>query len=525
MQDGTHITVPDDTAETEMNAIFDKHERQQTARASREAFDSGSPLEHFGVGVAKPFVQLGLGVKDLISRLSPEDREALTRLQQTHGVAAGAGQVVGNIAALAAPGAGAARLARAASLLPRALARFAPAVLDAGANASVEALKAPEAGGSRLQNAATGAVGSAVGSAAAPVLRAAVLGLRPGSTQAAQFLEAGVPLTPGMLKGGVTKTLEEKLSNVPFIGAGIRAREADARAAWNRNLLNDVVPEGEVTAAGHEGFKQAKGAFRSAYDTLWAHDIPADTNAITQGWARIAGDMPQGAQAADVAGRLAKLHNDYVSIPTESGSLPGSAISKLDDELRTLASKAGRRGDSDAAAAFSKARGQMRAALPEPVSQELARIDGLYRQYAVARRAGSYVGSADQGGTFTPRQLLQAAVASDKTAGKDAVARGVATLQPEATEAAGVLGSGKSVNWMDRMVGASALGGAVYANPKVLPVVLAGRAAYTRPGVAWLTGQTGWQRAIKPSAQELLKALRNYVGPGQVGTAVADENQ
>jgi hypothetical protein len=219
MQDGTTVTVPDDTTEAEMNDVFDRHDRAQNTRADRDAFDSGSALEQFGVGVAKPVIKTYLGIKSLLSSLSPSDRDALDRLAQTHGLASGAGEVAGNLALMAAPGGAAARAAKVVSMFPRSAA----ALADIGANAGMEALKQPENGQTRSSNAAGAALGAVAGRAVAPAVR---LGR---AAMATPLARAGLALvTP---HGSVLKALAPEAS---------QATQASSKSALDQFMENEA---------------------------------------------------------------------------------------------------------------------------------------------------------------------------------------------------------------------------------------------------------------------------------------------
>lgn len=442
LPDGTILDAPDDADPSAVAKNYLRKRSVATTRdAARSVYDDMSTGERLAVGFARPFVELGLGAKDLAGKvgigsgLNDEDRANLERLQEVSGGAGTAGRIVGEVASFALPGGAATKLASKAARFPRAAALAADMVTSAG----VEALKAPTEGESRLGRAVEGAVGAGVGRAIGAGARAALTGARPASTQAAALAAQGVPLTPGMARGGMLQKLEERIADVPFSGKQLQQRQADAIRAWNRNVLNRTVPEGEVTTAGHEGFTQAREAFRSAYDKLWNQDIPVDVAAVGKSWDTALASAPPDVAAA-AGGKLRELMQGTLDGNLTDTGVAGSAISRIDDELRKLSTLAARRGEADLAAVYARARDSMRSALPEKVSTELSRIDGKYREFAVARRAGGYKTTAENGGVFTPSQLLQASVAADRSKGKAAVAEGRAVLQKDATDALSVLG-------------------------------------------------------------------------------------
>lgn len=521
------ISIPDGLNALQVQTILDARRQAQTRSADLSAFDSSSTLGKFGIGVAKPFVETGLGIKDLAGRvgigdgLDDEDKASLERLHQTHGFAAGAGDVAGNLATFLIPaGAGANLATRAVGGLPRALARFAPVASDMAVSAGMEGLKAPTDDESRGSRALGGALGAGVGHAVSRVLAPVLRPFDASSGTAEDMLNNGVPLTPGQARGGVARWLEDKLAGIPGVGGPIRARQAEAVGGWNKSLLNDVVPEGEVTAAGHKGFQQAKSAFSSAYDKLWDGDIPLDVGGVSDGWNALA-DSAEGKVAPDalarVRAKLADLHQNHLEAlsSADGGSVAGSGIDQLDDALRKLGVTSARQGDSDVAGLYFSAKKQLRDALPDETSDELSRIDGLYRKFAVTQRAASYKGAAKAEGVFTPDQLLSAAIAKDRSAGKSAVAAGTATFQPEATQAGKVLGDSPGALSDAEKLG---LGFGVYHNPALAATVgLGTRGYYSKTFQDVLRGDGPMTSAMAASLRRL------GISPGILGAAVEDD--
>lgn len=509
LPDGTVLDAPDDADPTSVAQNYMRKRALQTTRAAgREAFDSGSAIERFGVGVARPFVELGLGVKDLFTDLSDEDKANLERLQQSHGWAAGTGRVVGELAQFAAPGGVAAKLGAKGV----ALSRFAPAVADIAMNAGVEALKAPTEDTSRAERAAQGALGTIVGRGIGAGVSRLVKGAPP-TPDAATFLQDGVPLTPGMVRGGAALEREMARAREPIVGPAVRARQTEAVEAWNENLLNRASPSG-VTAAGHEGFRQATRAFSEAYEKLWSQPIPFAVPALHRSWMGVVNTSQQrlAPEAShQISTELAKIFKSDLLPATNGQLINGKAIEAVDDTLRDLARKAAKAGDGDIARFYSAARNELRAQLPDTVRQTLGALDSKYAEFAVLRRAGGYVGAAKQGGTFTPGQLQNASTALDRSAGKGNTARGAATLQPQAAHAQNVFG--------DVALGARAPAqeGVGTQLLKLLPRYAQSK-MYSPTMSRVRTGQTAFQ--LDPRTQHVVDALRRT--SGRLGAAVEE---
>lgn len=241
--------------------------------------------------------------------------------------------------------------------------------------------------------------GAAVGGAvpvAGNVLRATLGGLRPATAEAAQLVQQGVPLTTGQLKGGAVQSIENGMSRLPFVGNAVRARQTEALQGWNRNLMNEVRPATEpIATAGQQGMQQLAKQFTDAYEALWNRPITLKTGE----------------------------------------TLPGKQLQELLQNFNRDARSAAMRGDRALADSLSARSAQITASLPDDVAAELARINGLFTQYSAVQRAGAATGAAQQGGTFTPQQLLSGSKAADRTRRKAAFATGTAPMQQQAQQA------------------------------------------------------------------------------------------
>jgi hypothetical protein len=491
LPDGTILEAPDgaDPSTVAKNFLANRS-RTQTREAARAAYADMGTGERLAVGFARPFVELGLGVKDLAVGLSDEDRANLERLEEVSGGAGTVGRVAGELATFMIPGGAATKLASKATKLPR-LARFAA---DAVTSAGVEALKAPSHGESRLEQAAGGAVGAGVGAAAGALLRPVaglVGGARAMDPAAAALAAQGVRLTPGQRTGGILRAAEDRLRSVPFVGPSIEARTAEGLRAWNKSLLNRAVPEGSVTDAGRTGFREASAAFKSAYGKLWDKDIPLDGASLGGNWLAAVKTAapklgPEGTERANA--QLGSLLADVNS--ARGGPVPGAIVSRLDDELRSLATNAARSGDREAAKLYGAARDSLRSALPRDVSEELSRIDGKYRDFATLRGAGSYKTAAEHDSAFTPSQLLASARAADKSKGKAAFVDGRAPMQADAMQGLGVFGKRSLPNQESELINLALAGPGLLAAP-----------FYSRPAVAG-------QHFVDAQAQRVAELLR-----------------
>lgn len=503
----------------------------KTPLATRQAIAAQGRMSapaRFAMGVARPVLETAYGMKQLAGgELTPEQRHQLAVLRGNKGAAGTAGRVAGEIATFALPaGAGGKAVARFGPLLPRAVQRLAPAAVDVATTAGVEALKSPTADATRGEQALTGALGAgagrAVGAMAAPFVR----GVRP-TPQAQALMDRGIPLTPGMVRNGGLQALENRLASIPGFAGAISNRQREAVNAWNRDLLQRVTPDATISAAGHEGFKDASAAFTEAYDKLWQRELPLDLSVLDGFWkntvqrADVSLDPTSAATFGETLGRLMRGTLTPAAYAADDAILvSGPAISQVDDLLRKEAQNAGRRGEGQLAEQFGIARRQLKDLLPKDFVNEWNRIDGLYKEFTILRRAAGYKGAAAQEGIFTPDQLLSAAIAADKSAGKGATAKGLAALQSEATQARRVMGSNLPAERLGtaEKLSLPILGAAALLDPVTTTAVYgAGRAAYSPWMRDLLSGK------YRTEADFLAEALRRRgVTTGTVGAALEE---
>jgi len=120
------------------------------------------------------------------------------------------------------------------------------------------------------------------------------------------------------------------------------------------------------------------------------------------------------------------------------------SVKQAIDSLETRITSAYRRGDAEAAEAFKELKGAIEGlrtrGLPPEVASEAAAINKAYATFMQLQRATGSLGAQTQGVT-TPRQMLSAVKANDRSPGKSAFARGNALNQADVLRAEQVLGS------------------------------------------------------------------------------------
>ena len=222
--------------------------RQSVSQAELDQaiYDQSGPLDKIQLGANESIQELGVGTSDFLSgggsnyyqtqlpdeagrnqsidlaeRYTPGARDELARSRDVDGTLKTIGNIGGDIATLAIPGA---RIARGAGGLSKALA--AEALLVGG----YEGAKLPTQGTTRAGNAATGAIATAATGAVLPAVAAAGRKFIPIDEVAKPLLDRGVRLTPGeVTRREPVQMAEAALSRTPIIAGKIAKLKGQAR--------------------------------------------------------------------------------------------------------------------------------------------------------------------------------------------------------------------------------------------------------------------------------------------------------
>lgn len=283
------------------------------------------------------------------------------------------------------------------------------------------------------------AIGAALGWAGGKAIDKIADVIKPVVDPAVRRLaEAGVSLTPGMIRGGKAMAREDKMMSRPVVGDTIRAGRQATQETFNTATVNRAlrplgvsVPKG--VRPGNDSIAFAKTTLRDAYDDVIPKmAVVVDPKAFTTKLAPSAANLeaPQRKQ-------LVSLLNQHL----KNGQLSGQKLKDAHGELRRLASSYSR--DQAAAnrelgkvlyEAADDLMATMGAQNPK-LAPQLARVNEAYRGYKIA--AGAAKGADD--GIFSTAQLKQSVVRGDRTKDKDAAARGVAFMQDFSNDARNVI--------------------------------------------------------------------------------------
>lgn len=317
------------------------------------------------------------------------------------------------------------------------------------AGAGMGALSSGMAAGAKE---ATGS--DAIGAAAGLLVPAAVakVAARPNLSPNVRMLaDEGVQMTPGQIKGGTLRRIEDAATSVPILGDAIkgaqrRGIESFDAAAINRALkpIGDELPAG---LTGNKAIEYAHGKLSDAYDGLLPKlrgDLDA-TQPVTTGAGpntpaptfrqeleslrTAAKDLPpeQRSQLNDV------IDKEVIGQFTNGGVASGETLKNIESLLGTLAKK---KANSDnyhentLGLAFQEIQAAMRRMVnsTNPAHEgELAKVNEGYANFKRVQGAASKVNATD--GVFSPAQLNQAVRAGDRSKDKARFSEGNALMQ------------------------------------------------------------------------------------------------
>jgi hypothetical protein len=256
-----------------------------------------------------------------------------------HPAATGAGQIAGNVAATAplgflAPEAAGATLAGRIGVgagMGAASNALTPIQNDSVNNPNFAAQKAMQVG--------TGAV---VGGVANPLLHAIGGAISPTIGAAQQkLLDAGVPLTPGQIKGGNWSKVEDMATSLPGVGNVIRNSQQRALQGYNAATYDKVLEPLGVkfsdvangAAAGNDGVAAVKKTISNAYDNTLSQMTFKPDGQFQQGLQSLA-SMAQSLPATEQKQFLDTIQRQVAGkINPQTMSMDGQTLKEVQSEL------------------------------------------------------------------------------------------------------------------------------------------------------------------------------------------------
>ena len=289
------------------------------------------------------------------------------------------------------------------------------------------------------------------------------------SKAATELAKKGVRLTPGQRMGGKTKLIEERLTSVPFAGDIISDQQAQAMADFNRAAMNEALkvlddakprfnsavsllkPKTKVpkNLSGNEAFEFANSVISDAYDEV----VPKMSVNLNEGFENDLIKIVRKNEGLGPDG-LQKFQSKLEAIFGRTGAqgvkgsvsrdIGGSTLKSIDSDLGTEIANYSRSpiaAERDLGAAMREVqtllRDSMESSNPD-VMKDYKKAQMAWRSLLPVRRA--VANATAKSGEFTPKQLLQASKAVDKSKDKLATAKGQGIQQPFAQKAQEVLG-------------------------------------------------------------------------------------
>lgn len=467
----------------------------QQAPAEETEKDWGEKLDAFKLGMGLSAAETYQGARGLTPWPVPEEEEKALEMwrkdvKEAGGWATG-GRVAGEMAQLAVPGMGAAKLAKYGKALP-----LAADVLATGAHGYI---KAPKEGETRkeaaLQEGGAALLGGALGGAVMKGLK----GIK-RLPEADELIKAGVKLTPGQAaEGGFARGMEYIGQFTPLLAKGTRKLKGEALESWNKKALQQAAPAGStITETGTAGGQQLKRAYDDAYSEVWQKAGQPTSEGLDQ-------ILDTGFAGVDQLGRdssrgVYQVMDDVVGLEQKFSP---KRLKDLDNLLRKKirGASSGSNPNPELAEVLGTMRQQLRGSVSDEAQALLKQTDAQYGKYLVVRKAGA--SAADEGGVFNPQQLMK----SVKSVGQETRAfTGEAPLQDFALQGVKTLGRREPnpiVNFIK---------GVAVNVPSPTPVMrTTGRA---------LLGETAPQKAVAGIVDPLADALRRYgVSPATAAAA------
>ena len=293
-------------------------------------------------------------------------------------------------------------------------------LLTGGAGAAAAKLGTKAAGtiGGGIYGAATGKtpeeriVGGAIGAPLGLATAVAGQAISPKITEGARALmKKGYPLTPGQALGGVTKSIEEKIS-LPFTQEMIQGQQRNVMKAFNRDMVETAVaPIGAKLPKNLEGedlVEAASEAVGDAYSKV-VPKLSINTDPLDAAASRIKSTLNK-TDAEEFSNIIADRFSKNI---TQFG-LKGGKLSKqilkdvetdLTDEVFSTASKGGREGRIGRA--VKEFRDALRAEISKqnPDVPDLQNVNKAFSQMRPIEKAKE--SALSKAGMFGPTQLLR----------------------------------------------------------------------------------------------------------------------
>jgi hypothetical protein len=459
--------------------------------------------DKFMGGVGASMDRAALGLKGLVSSLSPQDQERLAINKQTSNTGPGiAGSIVGDVAMTASPSSAIAKLASIASS-----AKTANVVGQAALGAGYGGLTSPN---NRLEGSVAGGVGAGLGTIAGQALGGIAKPI--ANSIQAKMMESGINLSPGQAMGGLTQWLENRMSG---LSPNVAKARSQGVADWYKTQVEKSLPETQTSifgvaikpslaSEGRDAINEASDVFENAYSMVYSKGGPVVPDAVLSSslysiYKTVAPKI-RAKDADQLKEDILRLRGDF-----QGGSIDARAIKDVIKEYTSLATNAMRDGNHKLGASYNGVAQSLRDLVGRQypdIGKELKYLDQKYSEFLRLQNASGKIGAGE--GIANPNQVLSSIREMDKSANKRAFSRGNASKSQlnEAEEAKRIFGSdipAVGPGTAERMTIPLATQNIGVAMPSLISQLL-----YTKPLRKFGLGQYDWQKRLIPGQIENL---------------------
>lgn len=423
LPDGTVIRgVPDGITKAELTAKLrangmavpgDKPKAQPRANLT----DGMSFGQKLAAGAGKAVADTGRGIGQLLGLVSQADvDEAAARDADLMSTGGGVvGNVLGQVAQMAVPGAVAGRVSPAFKALTAAR-PIASAAAGSGAYSALQPVLSDDTrAGNAAQGALLGGLGQAAATGAGAVAKGMAAKLSPEVSALYQKAQAaGIPVNLAQLSDSkFVKTLSSAVEKMPFTG-GVQSRNAQ-QAAFNRAVSKTF---GENTdTVTRDVYASAKGRIGQEFERLSGQNAVAVDNALLGSLGGIVDEANRFA-TDDTARAVRSAVDEFLGKADAAGNVPGKAYQALDSKLGKL-TKAGGEKAMYLGQVRETVRGAMDASIAPADRAAWQQARGQYKNLMTVR---DLVAKEGADGNISAAQLMGRVNASQ--AGKNAMAAG-----------------------------------------------------------------------------------------------------
>lgn len=333
-------------------------------------------IQDFSEGIGVSGLKTYYGMKDLLGLGQESDRDTLKSWQDAAGESGWGmgGEIVGDVAQMAIPGGAAAKIGKAGSVLKNTMAT------DMAASTALGYAQLPGEDQTRMGNATTIAAGTAGGYGMGKAVGSVFQGIK--GTPAAERLRAmGAKLTPGEMKEGFTRGVENYLSYfMPSVSKAIQKAQAASKDSIRVALIRESAPPtpqsiatGKFEKAKPNSVRELVWAYDEAYDAAW----PAVSEMAPRTVGRV---LYRGLQSnAKLTTKERAIVGDAIDeISSVMASHPNPSAAKVDSILRNAIRPMDTGEWKDVNAVFNNMRQDLKDGLPEINKSALKMIDKGY---------------------------------------------------------------------------------------------------------------------------------------------------